>query len=231
MTPAPPPDALLLIAPGCPHCPAVLDALAKLLKEGALGRLEVVNIAARPEMAEGLAVRSVPWTRIGGFELAGAQSLGELRQWATFATQGGGGAAYLTHLLEQRQLARVVARVEASPHALSDLLALLGEEQTPMAVRIGVGAVLEELAGSERLRSAVPELIELTLSERPQTRADACHSLALAEDPKAIPAVERLLQDEDAEVREIAAETLAVLNSQGRHSSLYTSPSVGLVAS
>ncbi len=44
-----PPDALLLIAPGCGHCPAVLEGLTLLLKSGKLGRLEVVNILAHPE--------------------------------------------------------------------------------------------------------------------------------------------------------------------------------------
>ena len=39
------PDALLLLAPGCPHCPAVLEGLSGLLKEGVIGRLEAVNVA------------------------------------------------------------------------------------------------------------------------------------------------------------------------------------------
>ena len=45
------PDALLLLAPGCPHCPAVLEGLGALVKDGALGTLEVVNIAVHPERA------------------------------------------------------------------------------------------------------------------------------------------------------------------------------------
>ena len=45
------PDAELLIAPGCVHCPVVLDGLSALVKAGAIGRLEVVNIAQHPEIA------------------------------------------------------------------------------------------------------------------------------------------------------------------------------------
>jgi len=189
----------------------VLDALGKLIKEGRLGRLEVVNLAARPELAQSLGVRSVPWIRLGEFELTGAQGLGELRQWAGFAASGGGGAAYLSHLLEQRQLDRVVERARGSVQAMTDLLRLLADEQTPMAVRIGVGAAIEDLAGEMRLAEAVPELIELTQSDRPQTRADACHYLALSGDPRVIPTLERLLDDADQEVREIAREGLAAL--------------------
>jgi hypothetical protein len=46
-----PPDALLLMAPGCAHCPVVLESLGRLLKDGRLGRLEVINVAAHPEAA------------------------------------------------------------------------------------------------------------------------------------------------------------------------------------
>ena len=37
-------DAELLIAPGCPHCPAVLSALADMVKQGLIGRLQVIEI-------------------------------------------------------------------------------------------------------------------------------------------------------------------------------------------
>jgi HEAT repeat protein len=56
-----------------------------------------------------------------------------------------------------------------------------------------------------------PQLEQLTLSDSAQTRADACHFLGLAGDPRAIPAVRRLLDDEQHDVREIAVETLALL--------------------
>ena len=68
------PDALLLLAPGCPHCPAVLEGLSGLLKEGVIGRLEAVNAAIHPERAAELGVRTVPWARIGPFELEGEQT-------------------------------------------------------------------------------------------------------------------------------------------------------------
>ena len=59
----PAPDALLLISTHCPHCPAVLAALAELVKQGAIGRLEVVNLEQHPEVGQALGVRSVPWLR------------------------------------------------------------------------------------------------------------------------------------------------------------------------
>ena len=52
-----PPDALLLIATGCPHCPTVLAGVGDLVKQGKIGRLEVVNIVTHPEVAQALGVR------------------------------------------------------------------------------------------------------------------------------------------------------------------------------
>jgi hypothetical protein len=78
----PTPDALLLISTHCPHCPAMLAALADLVKQGTIGRLEAVNLEQCPEIGQALGVRSVPWLRIGRIELTGVHSKAELAEWA-----------------------------------------------------------------------------------------------------------------------------------------------------
>ena len=204
----PVPDALLLLAPGCAHCPAVLDGLSRLLKQGRLGRLEVVNVAAHPEAAAAVGSRSVPWCRIGPFELEGAHTPAELAEWAEHAAQGSGMTTYLSQLLESQRLDRVLDLVAARPGLLADLVALTGDLDTPMAVRIGAGAVFEELAGSAPLRAVVPQLGALTQAAAPQVRADAAHHLGLAGGPDAADLLRPLLDDVDPTVREIAAESL-----------------------
>jgi hypothetical protein len=212
----PPVAALIYIGTGCPHCPAVLDGLARLLKDGRLARLEAVNLTLT-EPAPGDRVRSVPWVRIGPFELVGAITAAELADWAERAAHGDGWGAYYTHLLENRRLDEAERLIRERPCTLTDLLALLGDTNIPMDQRIGISALLEGLAGKPLLAQAVPILEQLTLSDQPQTRADACHFLGLAGDPRAIPAAQRLLDDEQQDVREIAAETLVLLgaDSQG----------------
>jgi hypothetical protein len=210
-----PVDALVYIGTGCPHCPVVVDGLARLVKDGRLARLEVVNLGAASP-APGDAVRSVPWMRIGPFELVGSIPPGELADWAERAASGEGWAAYYAYLLEHRRLEEVERLVHERPTTLIDLLDLLGDADTPMALRIGIGALLEGLVGQAVLTQAVPVLMQLTLSDLPQTRADACHFLGLAGDREAIPAVRRLLDDEQPDVSEIAAETLALLGAD-RH--------------
>jgi thiol-disulfide isomerase/thioredoxin len=210
-----PADALLLIAPGCPHCSGVLETLGNLVKEGVLGTLEVVNVAIHPERASSVGSRSVPWVRIGLFELDGARTREELRLWAERASEDAGIGIYLGHLLENHRLPKAVALIRATPSILDDLVALLEEKDTPLVVRIGVGAVMEELEGSDLLSHAYERLVRLTHSPQSSLRADACHYLALSANREAAPVFRRLLEDENSEVREIARESLESLETDG----------------
>ena len=210
----PAPKALLYIGTGCAHCQTVLDGLARLVKEGKLARLEIVNLSADPESAPST-VRTVPWIRIGDFQFDGLIPPEDLADWVGFAVAGEGRTAYYAHLLEHRRLEEVAAAVREHPSGLADLLSLLTNEGTSMATRIGVSAVIEELSGSKALRAVIPELEQLTLSEIHQTRADACYFLGLTGDRRVTPIVARLLDDEQPDVREIAMETLALLGEPG----------------
>lgn len=208
-----PPDALLLIGSQCPHCQSVLESLTRLVKEGSLGRLTVINLNASPEAPEARGVRSVPWTRLGPFELSGALSAVELKEWTEVAAAGGDLGRYFAHLIEGGRIDTLIERIRSAPSTLTDLLHLFADPDTGLAVRIGVSAAIETLAGSEILRHAVPELQPLTWSDSPQIRADACYFLGLAGDPVALASVRRLLEDERPEVREVAAEALDLLGA------------------
>jgi hypothetical protein len=206
-----PPDALLLIAPGCPHCPINLAALAELVKEGAIGALEVVNIAHHPERAVALGVRSVPWTRIGDLVLEGARTPGELRNWAARAGTPEGLAAYFADLLESGRMHRVTEMTRADPERLHALVDLVRDPETITHVRVGIAAVLEELRGSGLAERLVPDLGELTRKGDSRSRQDALHFLELVGDRRALPWVQVCLTDPDPQVREAAAEAAAGL--------------------
>ncbi len=209
--PATPPDALLFIAPGCPHCPVVLQALSEMVKHGDIGRLEVVNVAAHPEQAATLGVRAAPWTRLGPFELEGAQTPQELRRWTELAGSADGITRYLEQLLRDGQLARAEQQLARHPDWLAQLLPLLTRADTPMQVRVGVGALIEDQAGSAQLQALVPALGELSRAADHSVRADACHYLGLSGSAEAVPFLRVRLEDESSEVREIAAESLEML--------------------
>lgn len=208
-----PPDALLLLAPGCPHCPVVLDGLARLVKDGRLGRLEVVNIAVRPERAAELGVRSVPWVRIGAFVLDGLHSPAELAHWAARAGTADGVRDYVRARLKAGALAELEGALAHHPQWLHALLPLVADPETELHVRLGLGALLESLAGSAALQALVPALGELSAHADHRVRSDACHYLALTGSRDAVPFLRARLQDDQPEVREIAQESLAELTA------------------
>ncbi len=209
--PAAVPDALLLMTSICPHCPAVLQGLSELVKAGRIGRLEVINIEARPEIAQTLGVRGVPWLRIGPFQFEGLLSPAELRYWAEHAGTPQGMADYFREQLKTGKLPKVAAMIEQDPARLDALLLLLADPQTDLHVRVGIGAVIEGLAGSATLAQRVDQLGALAQAKDAHIRGDACHYLALTRDPRAIPHLERLLNDPEPQVRELAADGLVAL--------------------
>ena len=141
----PAPDALLLISTHCPHCPAMLSALADLVKQGTIGRLEAVNLEQHPEVGQALGVRSVPWVRIGRIELAGVHSKAELAEWAAKADSEAGLADWFHMLLKEGQLPRAQAMIEADPALLAAVLPIVGNVEASLNVRLGAGVLLEEL--------------------------------------------------------------------------------------
>jgi len=205
------PDALLLIAPGCPYCATVLAALGELVKSGAIARLEVINLAQRSEIARSVGVRTVPWLRLGPFELEGLRSLSELKRWAERAGTKEGMADYFDELLRDGKLEAVLELLARDPTQLGALLHLIERPDTDLQVRVGVSAIMEEYEGHAALQDLVARLGALTRHKNAHVRGDAAHYLSLTHDPRAVFCLQSLRHDPERQVRELAAEGLAVL--------------------
>ncbi|MBF0283553.1 MAG: ribosomal protein S18-alanine N-acetyltransferase [Magnetococcales bacterium] len=215
LTESTPPTALLLVAPGCPHCAGVLEGLMTLTKEGALRRLEVINAAADPAAAEALGVLSVPWLRLGErFILEGDLPLSKLRFWLeqlALPDPVKATAVYFDHLFAAGRRQRVEAQIRQTPELLSAFATLLGDEGVEINTRLGIGAVLEELHGSGLAWGLAPDLLPLLRHPNPRLRGDACHYLSLTESPLALEPLRALLRDSHPDIREMAAEGLETL--------------------
>ncbi len=205
------PDALMFLTTTCPHCPGVLAGLADLLKRGVIGRLEAVNLDHHAEAAAEWGVRSVPWLRLGPFVLTGARGSGELETWAGRARSPEGMADAMHDLLKTGDLAQVQALLAEDPTRLHALLPIVANAEASINVRLGAGVAFEEHAGSAALRALVPALGDLCTHTDARVRADACHYLGLSGDPVARVWLQAALDDDDASVREIAADSLAAL--------------------
>ena len=206
------PDALMLMGTQCPYCPSVLKALQALVDSGHIHKLDTFNIEENPELARDLGVRSVPWVRIGSFELEGLRSEKELREWAEKAAAGTGLANWLDELLSGGKLDKPLDRIKTDPAAMDALLKLFADPDTQLSTRIGISAAMEELQGTDILSAIVDQLGALTKHEDTRIRGDACYYLSLSNNPDAAAYIKPMLDDDDVNIREIARESLEARN-------------------
>lgn len=210
--PTPTPDALLFITPACPHCPAVLQGLSELIKQAVIGKLTVVNVAAHPELAAEYGVRAAPWLRLGPFTLTGAHTPAELRQWAEWSNGEEGIAHYVEHLLKEGGFKQAGMFIAEDTRRLQPLLAIVADPGKNIEVRAGVSALLESYSNAAPLQNLLPLLGELTRHADHRVRADACHLLGLTGSAAARPYLDLCVNDGSEEVREIAAESLQLID-------------------
>ncbi|HEX8978130.1 MAG TPA: HEAT repeat domain-containing protein [Parasulfuritortus sp.] len=206
-----PPEVLFCLSSHCPHCPAMLQILTDMVKQGALGRLEIVNLEADPESARAWGVHTVPWLRVDAFELSGLRSRDEILRLIERSASPSGMADHFHDLLKGGELAQVLATVVRHPERLADLLPIVANPEASINVRIGAGVVFEEFSGQPGLQALVGKLGELSGHGDARVRADASHYLGLTKSDEAKPYLVRRLQDDDAMVREIAEESLTAL--------------------
>lgn len=115
--------------------------------------------------------------------------------------------------LSTGRAAEVTARIQREPATMQVLLKLLGNPHTALSTRIGIGVVMEDLAGSDLLKQALAVLGKLSQHQEVHIRADACHYLGLSGDAAAIPFLQACLQDQNAEVQEVAMDALQILQN------------------
>jgi len=204
-------NALLLISTACPHCSSVLQGVSELLKNGTITRLEVINISQSPQTAQQFGVRSVPYLRIGDYELEGLRSPSELKYWAEHVGSQEGMIKYFNQSLKGGGLEKVLKILHRDAAYFSSLFLLMKDPDTELPVRIGISAVIENFEGSAELAGQIDALTALVSHQDERVRMDACHYLSLTHSKQAIPVLENLLSDASSDVREEAKEALSSL--------------------
>lgn len=209
------PHALLLIGPGCPYCQSMLQVLQEPIKQARLAELRIVNIAAQPETAADLGVRSVPWLKLGDFELEGAYSGKEINQWLDRASSAKGMADYFAELLGQGQRDKVLAYLHRYPQHTGALFILAADENGSVDTRVGVASVVEELAeqpGQIKLDEWFDTMLEMTRSSNPTIRADGAFFVSLSGHTQARAQLKAMLEDDHPMVRDMVEDALEDLD-------------------
>jgi len=191
-----------------------MQALTELMKAGHIAELRIVNIENSPELAVQLGVRSVPWLRIGPFELLGSRSKQEMLLWIERSSSPEGFKTYLDEILSEGKLEYASRLLESYPQALETIIEMMADPEAKINVRLGVGVLIEDMAESVEFKAVIPRLIDYLSSKDARIRGDACHYLSLTRDVSHIPLIERLLSDESEEVREIAQDSLDELSEK-----------------
>ncbi len=200
------PDVTVLTGKQCPHCNSVKQSLNEILQTGIIDNVQYIDIENRPDVFNH--VRSVPWIRIGSFELQGLHTKQELKQWIQKASKPDGMKYYFDNLLSTGQLHQVEAFIRRNPEMLLELIKLTADPETAMATRIGIGALLEGLYGTGLAKTITEPLEKLSDHPDVKIRADCAHFLGLTENQQAVNTLKKMLNDQDKEVREIAEEEL-----------------------
>ena len=208
-------DAILMITSQCPHCASVMKSMAEMVKQGGLASLEIINLEKKPEMAEKLGIRSVPWIKIGWFELEGLHSQNELQQKAEQAGSDEGALAYISEELIAGRVNKVLTLINDRHDLIGHVLGLLADADAKINIRLGIGVVMEEYAATDWFVPYISQLAQFTQHKDERVRADACHYLSLTENKEAVPYIRAILADASAEVREVAEESLQELRESG----------------
>ncbi len=201
-------DALLLTTAHCMHCESVKRSLQKLLEEGLLQHLSIVDLQSQPALAKHYNVRSVPWLRLGSFILTGSHSESELRRHLLQLSQDDGVDHYLHRLLADNELNLAIAQLHDHPTWFKSVIRLAADPELDLKVRLGVSALIEAFAGDEVLLDLIPALANLAQSADPRLRADAAYFFALIPSPVVQVYLRALATDSDSTVREIAEDGL-----------------------
>ncbi len=205
------PHFVLATTPACPHCPAIKKLARDFEQQQLLASLEIIDITQHPEFAAQHNIRSVPWFRIGDLEFSGSHSGAEIKRWIELALTHKGIRQYLVEQLEAGQLGRVEQLILQHPDWLTIVLPVLADPMSPIQARVGLSALIEGLQDQALLRSLLPGLTEYARHEDQRVRADACHLLGYIKDDAAHQVLEECQHDSDADVREIARDSLAQL--------------------
>ena len=202
------PDVLMLMTSHCTYCGPMKIILSELKEQGSINKLQILNIEEKPEIAAKLGVRSVPWLQIGPFELQGSRTRKELELWLQRASSFEGVSDYFSEVLAEGKIDYANKLIQRHPETLENIIDLMADADAKINVRLGVGVIIEELAESEDFKPVIPQLIKYLSHGDARVRGDACHYLSLTKDKSLIPVIEKMLDDESEEVKEIAQDSL-----------------------
>jgi len=119
----------------------------------------------------------------------------------------------MAYLLAEAQVDKAIDKIKAQPDTFSAIIDLLGDSETVLSTRIGIGVVMEEFEGTELLNKQLDAFAQLAIHEDVRIRADVCHYLSLTKNKSAISILKKHLDDSSEEVRDVVADSIENLET------------------
>lgn len=206
----------LFVATGCSHCPLVLNELSEQLKKGAIAELKIINIAVDNTRADELNIRSVPWFSLANSHsfmiFSGNYSAKEIQHGLKTAKSSEGMKNYIEEFLSKGELMTITQAINIQPSVLSSVIAMLGDEETSMDIRIGLDVLIEQFSTTNILQNHTNELKKIALSDMPRLQIDALHYIALTGDVKNKIFLQDQIENSNPQIKEAALEAIETLN-------------------
>lgn len=206
----------LFVATGCSHCPLVLNELSEQLKKGAIAELKVTNIAVDNRRADELNIRSVPWFSLSSNDsfmiFSGNYSPKEIQKWLKASQTTEGMSDYIEECLSTGELMTIVQAINIQPKVLGSVIAMLGDEETSMDIRIGLDVLIEQFSKTKTLQDYTSELKAIALSNIPRLQIDALHYIALTGNIENKIFLQEQAENTNPQIKEAALEAIETLN-------------------
>ncbi len=162
-------EVKVFVAPICPHCAQVVEALNKIAIANPNVKVKVIDVTLYPELGEKYGVTSAPTVVVGDVKLVGEYSTEELFDWVRKVLCGEDyRTEYYVTLLKEGRIDEVKADIDSD----EKLLALVNVLEKPeIMARVGAIMVLEEICSDpEKLKIVKDRLVEML--ERGETKED-----------------------------------------------------------
>jgi hypothetical protein len=206
-----PATILVLMAEACPHCPQVVSAALSLAVGNPMVTVNVVDALSVTDMAERFKVKSTPTVVINnGMTLVGQITRDELAAKVLEADRGHSLTSVLDSMIKTgraEDAAELMCR-ENQPDAILPIY-LSQEFSTRMGALLAMEEALEQ---NPRIFDPVlGQLTDLLFLDEVALRGDTAEFLGKMGNPAAIPALRKVAEDPDSDVREAVQEALQAL--------------------
>lgn len=191
----------------CESSSAAVEAAARIVVEQPSISLRVLDVESFERSLLPIGMSSVPLAIVGGkARLYGAFSPAELVSALETLADGRWERQTLLNMLQQKMRPEIEQLLTHRLLSARSVASLVGEAS--MGVRMGAILILSELAKTDRgaAGEALGPLVDFLKAPAPQMRADAIYALGEICDIRALPFLDKMRCDVDADVREGALE-------------------------